>query len=150
MMGRQWSGRADRCALRAAVLILIAAMAGLLSQVAMAQSAGPPLEPLPERAVELPAMSCEALAARSFTADVTFRVMSAAVQPAQADRGELCLVKGYVAPQVQFALYLPTRSYTGRYLQGGCGGMCGVVGDSLQPACDSAVAFGGGFRRRVQ
>jgi len=145
MMWGQCNARAGYCVVRAVVLVLIATIAGLLSQVGMAQSAGPPLEPLPERTVELPVMSCEALASHPFTADVTFRVMSAAVQSAQAGRGELCLVKGYVAPQVQFALYLPTRSYAGRYLQGGCGGMCGVIGDSLQPACDSAVAFGGSF-----
>jgi hypothetical protein len=127
------------------VRIVVTLLVLNLWRTALAQSAGPPLEPLPERPVELPVIACEALASQAFTAGVVFRVMSAVVQPARADRGELCLVKGYVAPQVQFALYLPTRSYTGRYLQGGCGGMCGVIGDSLQPACDSAVAFGGSF-----
>jgi hypothetical protein len=117
----------------------------LWSQTAPAQSAGPPLEPLPERPIELPVLACEALTSHAFTTDVALRVMSAAVQPARADRAEFCLVKGYVAPQVQFALYLPTKSYTGRYLQGGCGGMCGVIGESLQPSCDSAVALGGSF-----
>lgn len=31
---------------------------------------------------------------------------------------------GIVAPQVQFELQLPTQTYTGRYLQQGCGGYC--------------------------
>jgi tannase/feruloyl esterase len=111
------------------------------------QSGGPPLQSLPDRPIELPQMTCEALSTHPFASvqQVTFRIMSATVQSAQPGRAEFCLVKGYVAPQVQFALYLPTKSYTGRYLQGGCGGMCGVIGDSLQPSCDSAIAFGGSF-----
>src|ERR1041384_685739 len=93
-----------------AALALISIVIVLLWRTALAQSAGPPLERLPERPVELPVMACEALISHAFTADVAIRVMSAAVQPARADRGEFCLVKGYVAPQVQFALHLPTRT----------------------------------------
>ncbi len=131
----------------AAVLLITLTGAALLSPTAMAQTASPPLQPLPERPTELPVMTCEALASHAFAPvqDVVFRILSASVQPAQADRAELCLVKGYVAPQVQFALYLPTKTYAGRYLQGGCGGMCGIIGDSLQPSCDSITAFRGSF-----
>jgi Tannase and feruloyl esterase len=131
----------------AAPLLILATVFTLLPQAVTAQSASPPLQSLPDRPVELPVMACEALASRTFAPvqQVIFRVISAAVQPAQGQRAQFCLVKGYVAPQVQFALYLPTQSYTGRYLQGGCGGMCGVVGESLEPSCDSAIAFGGAF-----
>lgn len=121
--------------------------ATLLAPSVIAQPADPPLQMLPERPIELPVMACEALASRSFqpVQEVTFRLTSASLQAPQAGRAEMCLVKGYVAPQVQFALYLPTKTYTGRYLQGGCGGMCGVIGETLQPSCDSAIAFGGSF-----
>jgi feruloyl esterase len=136
--------------LRGAALALTATLiAGLalLSRATAAESDGPPLLELPERAVESPVMACEGLATHSFASvqEVNMHILSASIQPAQPGRAEFCVVKGYVAPQVQFALYLPTKSYTGRYLQGGCGGMCGVIGDSLSPSCDSVVAFGGRF-----
>jgi feruloyl esterase len=134
-------------ALRVTVLLIMLTVATQLLQTARAESAGPPLQALPERPIELPVMACEALASHPFasTEEVTFRIMSAAVQPAGPEHAEFCLVKGYVAPQVQFALYLPTKTYTGRYLQGGCGGMCGVVGQSLEPSCDTVTAFRGSF-----
>jgi feruloyl esterase len=114
---------------------------------ASAHAIDPPLVPLPERAIELPVMACEALAARAFapTPEVAFRIISASVRPVADQHPEFCVVKGYVAPQVQFTLYLPTKTYSGRYLQGGCGGMCGVIGEALQPSCESEVAFGGAF-----
>src|SRR5689334_4720871 len=78
-----------------AALLLVGAAAMLSSWPAAAASPGPPLEPLPERPIETPVMPCEALASHDFTSEVVIRVMSATVQPTQADRGELCLVKGY-------------------------------------------------------
>ena len=39
----------------------------------------------------------------------------------------LCQVAGYIAPQEQFRLTLPVSGYTGRYLQQGCGGLCGDI-----------------------
>jgi hypothetical protein len=40
---------------------------------------------------------------------------------------EYCDVTGYVQPQIQFELRLPTRTWNGRYLQTGCGGFCGDI-----------------------
>jgi Tannase and feruloyl esterase len=40
-------------------------------------------------------------------------------------RAAVCRVTGYIAPQEQFQLALPVRTYTGRYIQAGCGGLCG-------------------------
>src|SRR3569833_475960 len=99
-------------------LILLITWATLLARIAIAEPADPPLQGLPERPIELPVMACEALTSRSFAPvqQVTFRIASASIQPRQAGRMELCLVKGYVAPQVQFALYLPAKAFTGRYL----------------------------------
>jgi feruloyl esterase len=92
-------------------------------------------------------MDCAALTSHPFpiTDGVAFKLLSAAIQPPTPTRAELCLVKGYVAPQIQFALYLPTKTYAGRYLQAGCGGMCGVVGESLTPSCENETAFAGSF-----
>ena len=52
---------------------------------------------------------------------------SRAFVPAAAGAPEYCDVKGYVLPQIQFELRLPTHSWNGRYFQVGCGGYCGVV-----------------------
>jgi hypothetical protein len=35
-------------------------------------------------------------------------------------------VAGYISPQEQFLLTLPASGYSGRYLQQGCGGLCGI------------------------
>jgi hypothetical protein len=71
------------------------------------------------------------------------RISSATVVGATAQAPELCDVKGYVAPQVQFELKLPTKSYQGRYLQVGCGGFCGSITPTTFPACDAQL--GGDF-----
>jgi hypothetical protein len=101
----------------------------------------------PDRPLILPVTSCESLATRDFTGipDAPTSIASAAVEPADPQHPEFCVVKGYVAPQVQFVLHLPTKTYTGRYLQGGCGGACGKILPTVSPPCDTPRAFGGSF-----
>jgi feruloyl esterase len=36
-----------------------------------------------------------------------------------------CFVQGYVSPQIRFEVRLPLQGWTQRYLQTGCGGLCG-------------------------
>src|SRR5262249_53787833 len=38
-----------------------------------------------------------------------------------------CDVTGFIAPQEQFDVRLPEATFTGDYVQEGCGGQCGVV-----------------------
>jgi len=75
------------------------------------------------------AIACEALAKEDFTqlADAPSTITSTAVVPAAAGTPEYCDVKGYVLPQIQFELRLPTHSWNGRYFQVGCGGYCGFI-----------------------
>jgi len=40
---------------------------------------------------------------------------------------EFCEVRGYITPQVQFALRMPTQNWNGKFLLTGCGGFCGSV-----------------------
>ena len=54
----------------------------------------------------------------------------------EARTPEVCDVGGYVAAQVQFELKLPTKTWQGRYLQNGCGGFCGAIGQTRFPSCD--------------
>jgi feruloyl esterase len=47
----------------------------------------------------------------------------------RAGRYPVCDVKGVIAPQIQFEVQLPTQTYRQRYLQTGCGGLCGSPRD---------------------
>ena len=103
--------------------------------------------PLPARETIQPVTSCTSLRGKDFTADsaAPFRVTGAEVAAATSDRAEACVVKGYIAPQIHFQFWLPTTTFTGRYLQGGCGGNCGSIPEVLAPFCDNSVAYGGAF-----
>ena len=43
----------------------------------------------------------------------------------------VCQVSGVVEPKVQFRLRLPIEGWDGRYLQTGCGGLCGRITDEV-------------------
>jgi hypothetical protein len=103
--------------------------------------------PIPARAAVMPVLDCAKLVQHDFSniEEAPTRVQSAATEAATAERAEFCLVKGYVAPTIQFELRLPTSRWTGRYLQGGCGGNCGMILSGLAPRCDIPVAYAGGF-----
>jgi hypothetical protein len=70
-----------------------------------------------------PVIACGQLASHDFSdvPDAPTVILSAT----QATSGAVCQVAGYIAPQEQFLLTLPVSGYTGRYLQQGCGGLCG-------------------------
>jgi Tannase and feruloyl esterase len=92
-----------------------------------------------------PVISCTALAQHNFgnIPDAATSILSASVVAATSTTPEYCDVKGYISPQTQFALKLPTKSYQGRYLQDGCGGFCGAVTATTFPSCDAQL--GGDF-----
>jgi feruloyl esterase len=60
----------------------------------------------------------------------------------------MCIVEGTLAPAIGFKVLLPTRTWTGRYLQVGCGGLCGRVSlqvgaaDGCTPVTDGGFAIG--------
>ena len=121
----------------------------VLMQRALASAPVAPVQyvALPARTVMEPARTCAALAERAFdhTLDSPARILSTRLMPAEGDRPAFCLAKGYVAPTIGFDLWLPVRGYTGRYLQGGCGGNCGMIMSHVAPEADDRVAFGGAF-----
>ena len=45
----------------------------------------------------------------------------------QIDGRPMCVVTGYVSPQIQFEVRLPLHGWTQRYVQTGCGGLCGAL-----------------------
>lgn len=95
--------------------------------------------------VILPVMSCATLAQHDFGSvpDAATSLQSTAVVAATAATPEYCDVKGYISPQTQFELKLPTKTYQGRYLQEGCGAFCGIISPTTFPSCDAQL--GGDF-----
>jgi len=75
------------------------------------------------------AMECAALRGTDFSAipDGPAYVMSAKIVEAKDAQAEYCQVNGYVQPQIQFEMRLPTKTWNGRYFQTGCGGFCGMI-----------------------
>ncbi len=103
--------------------------------------------PLPHRPIVTPVIDCRGLAGQSFDGHLgsAASVLNARIVKLKDSRKAFCLVRGYVAPTIQFSLWMPVDGYTGRYLQGGCGGNCGVVMHSVAPSADNRLAFGGAF-----
>lgn len=87
-----------------------------------------------------PVRSCASLVREFAVPDARTRVTSAVVVPAAAGVPEFCDVRGTVEPNNGFRLKLPTRTYRGRYVQYGCGGLCGYVEDVPFPQCGPAFA----------
>jgi hypothetical protein len=75
------------------------------------------------------ALQCEKLLDQDFTnaGMAPFSILSAKLASASNDSAEYCSVTGYIQPQIQFEVRLPSKSWNGRYFQVGCGGFCGVI-----------------------
>jgi feruloyl esterase len=94
------------------------------------------------------AVSCESLATAVFaaTGEAPARVNSATLVSIGTP-SPYCNVRGYVAPQVNFELHLPTENWTQRLLYSGCGGFCGQVNvrtqaaERCQPVQDGELAL---------
>lgn len=93
-----------------------------------------------------PVMACAALAetdiappGQALARIVTARVVSTGVV------GPYCEVRGYVAPQVNFELRLPTQNWMQRLMFSGCGGFCGRVEFRVRAAEGCAAVDNGEF-----
>ncbi|YCH46329.1 tannase/feruloyl esterase family alpha/beta hydrolase [Pseudomonas sp. SA195] len=100
-----------------------------------------PHQDLAQLPVVRPAGSCAALS----TFDLTpiggsgSRVVTAE-QVVNDNDVTVCAVEGVLAPSIGFRVELPTQTWTQRYLQIGCGGLCGRI--SLEPAAaDGCVPY---------
>jgi hypothetical protein len=57
----------------------------------------------------------------------------------------VCAVEGILAPTIGFRVTLPTQTWTQRYLQLGCGGLCGRISSAVGAADECAPLQAGGF-----
>ncbi len=93
-----------------------------------------------------PVMECEALkdANLSGVADAPIHILSAEKEIA-GKPAAFCKVTGFVDPHVNFEVRLPLTSWTQRYLQTGCGGLCGHLGIHVENDRGCGVAEHGEF-----
>jgi len=79
---------------------------------------------------------CEALAKQDLAAAVGASVKIAKAAPV----GAFCRVEGTIAPEIGFEVNLPVEGWQQRYLQTGCGGLCGMLSTHLDHAGTCAPA----------
>jgi feruloyl esterase len=99
----------------------------VLVLIALACTCAPPRAEAATRSSD-PAADCAKLSRTDLAnvSDVPAAIGSADYIPASSDMRGYCRVRGMIAPHIQYDLRLPD-DWTGRYLQGGCGGFCGMI-----------------------
>jgi feruloyl esterase len=91
-----------------------------------------------------PVVNCAKLAAMDFAQaapGAPTQITSAALTTVSG--AQYCEVKGEQPPQLQFDLRLPVSTWTGRYVQEGCGGYCGAVSPGAPQAATNCPAVTG-------
>jgi feruloyl esterase len=110
----------------------------LLATIASAAAAN-------DLAIVRPVIACADLASIDLTAigDVGSKVSSAT--ETNSSNIAVCSVEGKLAPEINFQVLLPVRTWTQRYLQTGCGGLCGRISLESGASNGCQVLNDGGF-----
>jgi hypothetical protein len=92
-----------------------------------------------------PIVSCAALGKTDLSraADTPATVQSATL--IETEKGPFCKVLGNIEPTIGFEVDLPVEHWTQRYLEGGCGGLCGMRSVGVTNASGCAPALNGEF-----
>ena len=75
----------------------------------------------------LPVKSCTDLTGFNYFTEVGAKVIITQTEQITLDGQDYCAVKGAVEPNIGFEFRLPMKGWTQRYLQTGCGGLCGIL-----------------------
>ncbi|MDO5632475.1 MAG: tannase/feruloyl esterase family alpha/beta hydrolase [Paracoccus sp. (in: a-proteobacteria)] len=111
----------------------------ILAMIAMLALPGPLLAAGADLPVIAPAMDCAALAQQNFSTLKAPTTITSATET-QVDGHTMCVVEGVISPRVTFRVQMPVSGWTQRYLQTGCGGLCGRLGiESPQRDCPAIV-----------
>jgi feruloyl esterase len=92
-----------------------------------------------------PVVSCDQLAKAELAQAVGVPMTIKSATERDTDKGKYCKVTGTIAPAVGFEVDLPLEHWTQRFVQAGCGGMCGTVNASIGNAGTCAPALNGEF-----
>jgi len=123
--------------------LVFALGAGLLLLAGFASSArAADYQSLP---VVKPVVSCDQLAKAELRQAVGASVTIKSATELDTEKGKYCKVSGTIAPAVGFEIDLPMEHWTQRYLEGGCGGMCGSVRANIANAGSCMPALNGEF-----
>ncbi len=112
-------------------LVVLALMVTVVSSVAVVIAPAPVARAssaATEQDAVLPVLACADVPAAELSGVEV--VLTAATEVEREDHA-YCQVQGYLSPQTDFEVLLPLTTWTGRYLQQGCGGFCGSAGTSL-------------------
>ena len=91
------------------------------------------------------ARSCESLRSVDVSVAVGAKTTITRAKNASTAHGEICIVEGHIAPHIGFELHLPVTAWTQRYLQLGCGGLCGMINLRVDHAESCVPAESGQF-----
>lgn len=95
---------------------------------------------------EVPAIiSCESLARVDLKNVADTPSVISATRLIDSSVGQFCLVRGTIKPQIEFEVDLPVRGWQQRYLQTGCGGLCGMLHVDVSHAGACTPALQGGL-----
>lgn len=114
---------------------------GGVSQAATAPAARP-VAGLAALPVVKPVIACESLAKLDLT---PVGGLGSRVTAARPDAKGQCEVEGTLAPAIGFKVKLPLQTWQQRYLQIGCGGLCGRVPEQVGAAEGCAPLSAGAF-----
>lgn len=92
-----------------------------------------------------PAVSCDQLAKAELTQAVGAAAAIKSATELDTEKGKYCKVTGTIAPAVGFEVDLPMEHWTQRYVEAGCGGMCGSVRANIGNAGSCMPALNGEF-----
>lgn len=113
---------------------------------AMSQAAPAAMNPAgPSRAIAKPVRACASLASLDLAAIGGAGSKVDAAAEAADGKIAMCAVEGTLAPAIKFKVELPVATWTQRYLQLGCGGLCGRVDINVGAAQGCAPVEAGGF-----
>jgi tannase/feruloyl esterase len=148
MQGKRTSAAMRRRVVVSAAMIAVIALAVVavnatarVHRVASTAVSAPPVQTIPTRPAVAPVMSCGQLLSQNFSTIPGAPTSLTAATLVGSGAAQYCDVTGWIAPQTQFELRLPTSTYQGRYLQTGCGGNCGTVNIGVSPTADVATAL---------
>lgn len=120
--------------------------AGFTLAVALAFSGAVPAE---ASAADLPvvpaAISCEALGKTELKSVADTPASVTSVRKVDSPAGTFCRVLGTIQPAIHFEVNLPETGWTQRYLQTGCGGLCGILHVNVEHAGTCGPALHGGL-----
>jgi hypothetical protein len=104
-----------------------------------------PLPAFAELAPVVATMSCADLVKQDLTAIGGDGSQVTTAEETTSDGIAVCSVTGTLAPKIGFQVILPSQTWTQRYLQVGCGGLCGNITLQSGASAGCAVMSAGGF-----